>query len=283
MRKGLTFLSALVIAAGLSLGGVAQAEPQADTVLATVNGEQITLGQVILVRATLPAQYQQIPDDALFDAIMNQLIQQTALKQSLDGAEPPYITLSMQNQHRSLLAEEALERLRDDVATDEAVQNAYDAKYEGGFAGPEYNAAHILVPTLEEAQAIKAELDEGADFAEMAKEKSTGPSGPNGGDLGWFGEGRMVPPFEAAVKELETGQVSAPVETQFGWHVILLKESRRSKAPELDTVRQEIAQELFEAAVDGHLNALVEGADVSRPEVEGFTPDMIKNLDLVRN
>lgn len=283
MLKGLTFLSALAVSAALALPAAAEDAPDADTVVARVNGEAITLGHLIIARATLPQQYQQIPSEVLFDLILDQLIQQNALKQAREGDVPRHVELSLENERRSLLAADAIETIMAGAASEEDIKAAYDAKYGDGFGGDEFNASHILVETEEEAQAIKEELDGGADFAALAREKSTGPSGPNGGELGWFGLGRMVPEFETAVLALEPGQISDPVQTQFGWHVIALNDKRKEKAPELDEVREELANELRQQAVEARVQELVDAAEIDRPEIEGLDPALLENLDLVRN
>ncbi|UWQ91479.1 peptidylprolyl isomerase [Aliisedimentitalea scapharcae] len=283
MLKGLTFLPSLVLAASLAMPIASAAAPHSETVVARVNGEEITLGHVIIARQTLPQQYQQLPNDVLYDAIVKQLVQQTALKQSLQGPTPQLVELSLENERRSLLAGEAIDRVMQDAATEDDVRTAYETRYADGFGGTEYNASHILVESKEDALDIKDQLDSGADFAEMAKEKSTGPSGPNGGSLGWFGEGRMVPEFEEAVKSLEPGQISDPVATQFGWHLIQLSDKRQQSAPELDAVRGELEAELREEAVGKRVVELVEAAEVEYPEIEDLSFDMIQDLDLVRN
>ena len=131
-------------------------------------------------------------------------------------------------------------------------------------------------------EAIRAELDGGADFATLAAEKSTGPSGPNGGDLGWFGLGMMVKPFEDAVLLLQPGQLSDPVQTQFGWHVIKLMETRAATAPTLEETRDELAGELQQKAVESEVTALTEAAAITR-NVEGIDPAVLKNTTLIDN
>ena len=226
MRKGFTFLPALALSLAISLPGASLAEPDASTVVATVNGQDITIGHMIIAHATLPQQYRQLPPDVLYNAILDQLIQQTALAQTFEGDLPGHIALSLENETRSLVAGEQVEAIMQAAASDEEIQAAYDAQYGDGTGGDEFNASHILVETQEEANEIKAELDGGANFAETAKARSTGPSGPNGGELGWFGPGAMVPEFEQAVVGLDVAQVSEPVQTQFGWHVIRLNDKR---------------------------------------------------------
>lgn len=283
MFKGLTFLPALLLAAVLSFPALAETDPGPDTVVARVNGVEITLGHMILAQATLPQQYQQLPAEVLYNAILDQLIQQTALEQSRNDPVPRYIELSMENELRSQLAADAIETIMAGAASETEIRATYDARYAQGFGGDEYNASHILVATEEEAAAIKAELDAGADFAELAKEKSTGPSGPGGGALGWFGEGAMVPEFQKAVMALKPGEISEPVQTQFGWHVIVLNETRKATAPELEAVRDEIAGQLRQDAVEARIEELTAEAAIERPVIEGLNPEILRDLDLVRN
>jgi len=147
----------------------------------------------------------------------------------------------------------------------------------------EYNAAHILVETEEEALAVIETLDGGADFAETARESSTGPSGPSGGDLGWFGAGMMVGEFETAVKDMEPGDISAPVQTQFGWHVIKLNEVRDQPRPTLEQLRPELENQLLQETVTGKLAELTEAAEITRPAAGDFDPEIINNLDLLED
>lgn len=282
MPKGFTFLPSLALTLAMALPLAAETQADADTVVARVNGDEITLGHVIIARASLPAQYQEIDDKQLFDAILDQLIDQSLLKQAQDGVVPKHVALALENEERSLLAAETIEDTLRAALTEEALQAAYDAKYAQGYDEDEFNASHILVATEEEAKAIKAELDNGADFAELAKEKSTGPSGPNGGELGWFGKGMMVPEFEQAVLGLEKGQISEPVQTQFGWHVVILNDKRKAAAPELDEVRGELAQKIQQDAIQAKIDELTKGAQIERPALEGVGPEVIRQLELVQ-
>jgi len=279
MQKPLTFLASLAVAASMALPAVAQDEPNRDTVIATVNGTDITLGNMIVVRASLPEQYQNLPDEVLFKGILDQLIQQTALAETFEGDLPARVTLSLENETRSLTAGEVIEKLLGEPASEDAIKAAYDEQYANADQGEEYNASHILVETEDEAKAIKKELDDGADFATLAKEKSTGPSGPGGGSLGWFGAGMMVPPFEAAVAALEPGAVSDPVKTQFGWHVIKLNETRKAEAPTLESVREELDLQVRQTRVQTSIEELTAAANVDKSGAEGIDPAVLKNLD----
>jgi peptidyl-prolyl cis-trans isomerase C len=121
----------------------------------------------------------------------------------------------------------------------------------------QFKARHILVATQGEAIDLVAQLDGGANFEELAKEKSTGPSGPNGGDLGWFSPNQMVAPFANAVAALENGNYTPePVQTQFGWHVILREESRENQPPTFESVRDVINQQVQQKKFQEHLASL---------------------------
>ena len=278
MQKRLNFVAALGLAVTFAMPLQAQ---DANTVVATVNGKSITLGHMIVARAILPEQYQQLPNDVLFEGILKQLVEQSLLAGAFDGTLPKRIPISLENEQRSLIAGETLEVVLSQALSEHAVKAAYDAQFADAEPSKEYNASHILVETEEEALAIQADVDGGADFATVAKEKSTGPSGPNGGSLGWFGKGAMVPSFEAAVVGLEVGAVSAPVQTQFGWHVIILNETRNTSAPELDAVRAEIEGTLRQEAVTTKIEELRETATIDQSGVEGIDPSILSDLSIV--
>ena len=278
MKKRLNFVAALGLAVTFAMPVQGQ---DANTVVATVNGKYITLGHMIVARAILPEQYQQLPNEVLFEGILKQLVEQTLLAGAFDGTLPKRIPISLENEQRSLIAGETLEVVLSQALNEDAVKAAYDAQFADAEPSKEYNASHILLETEEEALAIQADVDGGADFATVAKEKSTGPSGPNGGSLGWFGKGAMVPSFEAAVVGLEVGAVSAPVQTQFGWHVIILNETRNTSAPELDAVRVEIEGTLRQEAVTTKIEELREAATIDQSGVEGIDPSILSDLSIV--
>ena len=283
MSKTLNFLRGSAVALMLSAPAFADDSPNADTVVATVNGTDITLGQMIALRAGLDQQYQSLPDDVLFNGLLDQLVQQTLLASTLDGDMPKRVALALENQRTGLLAGRVIEQVLAEKIDEAAVEAAYTARYANFEGAPEFNASHILVPTEEEAAAIAADIRGGADFVETAKEKSTGPSGPNGGSLGWFGPGQMVAPFEAAVEALEVGQVSDPVQTQFGWHVIILNDERQQEAPPLDAVRRELVAELERAVVDAEIARIRAEGTVDTSGSESIDPALIKQEDLLEN
>ncbi|EET47348.1 peptidylprolyl isomerase [Thalassobium sp. R2A62] len=279
MSKFTMFLASAASVVTLAAPVLAQ-DTTADTVVATINGTDITVGHMIITRAQLPQQYQQFPPDVLFSGILDQLIQQTLLSQSLKN-ETDRMMLSLENERRSLRAGEVITNLTGNAVTEEAIQAAYDARFSGAEPETEYNASHILVETLEEAVAVQAEIEAGADFAEVAAEKSTGPSGPNGGQLGWFGPGMMVAPFEAAVVEMEVGTLSGPVETQFGFHIITLNETRVKEAPAIETLRPELEAELQQSAIEDKITELREAAEITQVDEGSIDPTLLTNLELL--
>lgn len=258
-------------------------DPTADTVVATVNGKAITLGHMIAMRESLPPQYLQLDDKTLFDGILDQIIQQEALAEVAEGSIGKRDTLMLDNQRRGYLSGVTLDETARAAVTDDAVQALFDEKYAATEPGKEYNAAHILVATEDEAKAIKADLDGGADFAAIAKEKSTDRgSAAAGGDLGWFGVGMMVKPFEDAVIAMKAGEISAPVQSQFGWHVIRLTEVRTAAKPTIEDVRAELEGELQGRAVEAKVTELTDAAKVEKT-VDGIDPAILKNVDLIEN
>lgn len=252
----------------------------ADTVVATVSGQKITLGHMIALRKSLPEQYQSLPDDALFKGILDQLIQQAALAQSVAGTLGKADALQKENEERGFLSSVALRRVVQGAVTDEALQAAYDARYKSAAPQTEYNASHILVKTEDEAKELKKKLDAGADFAELAKANSTDGAAANGGSLGWFGPGMMVKPFEDAVVALKPGKVSGPIQTQFGWHLVKLNESRIANAPTLDEVREELASQLEQEALTRHIDEVTAKAAVTR-SAEGIDPATLRKEELL--
>ena len=263
-------------------GALADSHLSADTIVATVNGTEIKLGHMIVLKQRLPQQYQQLDPTVLFDGILDQLVQQTLLGEGVESLSTG-AQLTLDNEARALRAAEEIQRIADASTTDEALQAAYDATYSDTGPEVEFNASHILVETEDEAKALVTELEGGADFAELAKEKSTGPSGPRGGELGWFGLGAMVAEFEEAVATMEEGDVSAPVKTQFGWHVIKLNETRVKDAPPMEQVRGELAEEIRRIAVEARVEELISGAEVTRKTVEDVDPALLNDLSLLEN
>ena len=276
LSTGLWAGAALAQSSGTEAASDATAETEApgpDMVVATVNGEEIVLGELEIQYQNLPQQYQQAPMQMLFPQLMslaidNKLLSNQATAAGLEEDEEVQRILAIAKQQ--VLREYYLARLVEEGVTAETIQARYDEMAaEPGFSFEEMRARHILVEEEETAKAIIEELDGGADFAELAKEKSTGPSGPRGGDLGYFQRGQMVPVFEAAALALEPGNYSAePVKSDFGWHVILL-EDKRFNTPSLEETEPQIRDELSRELITAELATLRADADIERFGLDG--------------
>ncbi len=279
MTKHAGFWPGIALMTALAAPALAEGETAA-TVVANVNGVDITLGHMIALKETLPEQYQSLPDDVLFKGILDQLVQQEALAQSVTALSTRHAA-NLDNDRRGYVSGVAIQSIVETAVTDAALQSAYDARFKDANPLTEYNAAHILVDTVETAETLKAELAAGADFAELAKANSTDTgSGANGGDLGWFGPGMMVKPFEDAVIAAKVGEVAGPVQSDFGFHLILVKETRIAAQPTLDEMRDELAAELENTAIEAEVGKLTGAAKITRPG-EGIDPAILKNTALI--
>ena len=210
---------------------------------------------------------------------MDQLIKQEIMAQSLDISKK-LNKIFIENETRSIKAKYAVEEQMKGFPTDDLIESAYKDATLSIENMEEFNAAHILVETEADAVEIVDLLKSGIDFSELAKQKSTGPSSSNGGQLGWFGLGQMVPEFEAAVMVLEIGKISQPVKTQFGWHVIKLNDQRAKPLPTIDELKPDLVQKLNQDRID----ALVEN-ETSKAKIELFDtiikPESIRDLTLL--
>ena len=186
------------------------------------------------------------------------LLAEEAESKGLD--QDPEVAAQIKLQRLSVLASAlATNYLKENPPTEAELRAEYNAQV-AGFQPEQYKARHILVESEDAAKGVIAELDEGADFAELAKEKSTGPSGPNGGDLGWFPPDSMVKPFSDAVVALENGAYTAePVQTQFGWHVILREDSRETQPPSFEEVRDRLRPTVEQKKLQAYLDGLRSG------------------------
>ncbi|GMG81104.1 peptidylprolyl isomerase [Paralimibaculum aggregatum] len=246
----------------------------AETVIATVGDYELTLGELIAVRQKLPAQYQALPAELLMTGLLEQLINQTALAQraretGLDSRTD--VDMALRNITNSTLADTYMREAMAEKITEETIAAAYEARYADAEPVAEINAAHILLETEEAAAALRAELEaagEAADFGEAAREHSIGPSKERGGDLGWFVATDMVPEFAEPAFALEVGDISEPVQTTFGWHLILVKDRRTRAAPPIEEVREEIVRGLAEAAQQEVITDTREAVAIAMPETQ---------------
>ena len=250
--------------AGLAAAFLLTAAPiaSAETVM-TVGDDEI---DSVLFNLYLESRTQQPADQATPEqraAIEEELTDIYLLSQqprSVELADDPQIQAQLELQRRALLAQlTATDFLDRNQATEEEIQAEYAEQIELAPPSEQIKARHILVETQAAAVDLIAELDDGADFAQLAISNSTGPSGPSGGDLGWFSASTMVPEFAAAVSAMENGTYSSePVQTQFGWHIILREDSRAEEPPPLEGVRDVVSQRIEQRKLQQYLQQLRE-------------------------
>ncbi len=284
--------AATALALTLPTTALADGHVTADTVVATVGDTEITLGHMIILKQRLPQQYQTLAPDVLYEGILDQLVQQTILGTEIDALSAGSVK-TLENEERALRASEVVRDIAVEVTTEEAIQAAYDAQIADFPQTKEYNADHILfqlapdasdedvAAALARAEETIADLNGGADFATLAQERSEGPSGPNGGALGWFEPGRMVAEFGDAVQAMEDGGISAPVRTQFGWHVIRLNESRDVAPPTLEELSPSLVDEIQRTAIETRVAELEGSIDVTRTTVGDIDPALLDDLSLL--
>lgn len=256
--SSLLFASVLIAACGPE-----QAQEPADTgnAVATVNGKPITEAQFAVYERRRGAQAGH--EELLDDLISIELLAQAAERQGLDRDAD---ILGEIASHRAATLAQAVVRaqLDSNPITDEQVEHEYQ-RFLTEDLGEELHARHILVTDEDEARALIARLDEGADFAELAREHSQDGSAAVGGDLGWFEQDMMVEPFGATAAALETGHYTPePVQTRFGWHIILLDGRRGATAPPLDEIRDEIIGFLQAQMIEAWVNELRGEATIER-------------------
>lgn len=249
----LGLLPALAIAEGNK--GAAEGNKgakDANPVVATIDGQKIRLDDVKTAHGLLPGQYRSVPLDRIYAVLLDRVIDAKLLsaagrKKNLQN--DPDVKRRLGEIEDRLIQNAYLAKQVDPKITEAALKKRYQAFVETLKDNDEVRARHILVRTKKEAEAIIKALAGGADFAKLAAEKSTGPSGSKGGDLGYFGRGDMVKEFVAAVFKLKKGETTkSPVKTQFGWHVIRVEDRRTKKPPTFasmkDKLRDEMSQEL---------------------------------------
>ena len=252
----------------------------ANTILATVGETKITLGHVIALQSRLTTQYKNLDDSTLFNGILDQLIQQAVVAENVKKQNFSEIKYEYENQIRTYLANLYIEKITLRKLSETRIKEFYESQYKISAADKEFNASHILLETEPEASEVQSMLKANKDFSELAKTRSTGPSGPSGGNLGWFSKGMMVPPFEKAVLGLKVGEISDPIQTQFGWHIIKLIDVREKAIPSLEEVRPEIEQSLRQEDVKTEIQNLTSKTEVIRSEIS-INPSIIRNIELI--
>jgi peptidyl-prolyl cis-trans isomerase C len=236
-------LGALTAAVFLSVPLAASRAQDSDPVVARVNGIAIHESEVAFaeeeIGGNVPAASPQKKREYLISYLADVILLSQAAEQQKVG-ERPDVKRRLAFDHNRLLMEALLQDAGRAAVSDEAEHKVYDEAIKQATNEEEVHARHILVPTEDEAKAILAELKKGADFAALAKEKSKDPGAAEGGDLGYFTKEQMVPEFSAVAFKLDKGQISDPVKTQFGWHIIKVEDKRVKPAPTFEQVKSQI-------------------------------------------
>jgi len=217
-------------------------------IVANVNNEDVSLETMIHAMNELPPEIQSQPfmsyyEDLLERVIDIKLFAQEGKKMKLD--EEPSVRAAIDFVIEKVLMQAFLSKYVQENIKEENLKASYNNFIADETSREEIKASHILMDTESEAIDVINMLNDGDDFAELAKNKSTGPSGPSGGDLGWFKRGQMVPPFEKAAFSLNKNEISQrPVQTQFGWHVIKIFDKRIPEAPSYESMKSKLIQDL---------------------------------------
>lgn len=274
MRKFALAAAVAVLSAGLALPQLSTTAKAADDpVVAVVNGYEILMSDILNRRQQLGPQAQQYPVQLLFNLILQdmisvRLVADEARKQGYDKESQVRRTVSQIEDQ--ILQQELMSRYVKDNMTDDAVKARYDRFLKENPPLDEVRARHILVETEEQARAVIVRVGKGEDFARLAQEVSTGPSGKVGGDLGYFTREKMVPEFSAAAFEMRPGDVTkSPVKTQFGWHVIKIEDRRTQEAPSYAQAEGQMREQVQEQLKQEYVSELREKAKVETYGPEG--------------
>lgn len=265
-------LAATALAA-VTLAAPAGAQTE-DPVVAVVNGTQIKRSDLEAAQQSLPDQYRQMPLDMLYDPLLDRVIDSQLLlaeAKEQNIAENPEVQAEIERARDNVLRDSLVQQAIDEGSTKERLDAAYNAmRTQPGFAFEETHARHILLASEEEARAVIEELKGGADFAAVAKAKSTDPSAQsNAGDLGFFRREAMVPEFAEAAFTIEPGTIGPePVKSQFGWHVIKVEE-RRQTVPTFEEKEPELREQVAREIVNTLVADIRGGAQIERFNADG--------------
>lgn len=249
-----------------------------ETIVAKVNGKPITMGDMVAAKNDLPEPYNDTPMQKLYEPLLREMIERRLIAAAAEEAklfEDPAVARRLKETRARILQDEYLRRAVRPALSEDKLKVRYEATAKSG-GEDEVHARHILVATKKDADAVVAALEKGADFIELAKRKSTGPSGSKGGDLGFFKKSAMVPAFADVAFSLKAGEVSEPVKTQFGWHVIKLEERRKSPPPPFSEKIEELRKIVMSEVVSKILAELSAGAEIETFNLVGSPSEASK-------
>jgi peptidyl-prolyl cis-trans isomerase C len=257
----------LAAASFLSLALLAAPVRAEDKVLAKVNGAEIRQSDVALAEEELGPSLAQMDPATKDENVLAFLIDMKIVSKAAEDkklADGDDFKKRLAFTRSRLLMDSLLATEGKAATTPDAMKKVYEDASKQISGEQEVHARHILVETEDEAKAVKAELDKGADFAELAKKKSKDPGASDGGDLGFFTKDQMVPEFSAVAFALEPGKISDPVKSQFGWHIIKVEEKRNRKAPDFEQVKAQIETYVTRKAQADYVGKLREAAKIER-------------------
>ena len=245
------------------------ADANGDSVIARVNGIDITQSDLALAEEDLGSEMQATPADAKREQLISYLADVIMVTQAAEKkkvADNPDFKRRLAFLRNKLLMGYELQEEAKAAVSDEAMQQTYQDAVKSMAGQEEVHARHILVESEDEAKTILAELKGGADFAAVAKERSKDPGAAAGGDLGYFSKEQMVPEFAEVAFKMYAGQLSNPVKTQFGWHIIKVEDRRTRTAPEFEKVKDQIESYMMRKAQTEFVAKLRESAKIERLE-----------------
>jgi peptidyl-prolyl cis-trans isomerase C len=242
-----------------------------ETAMASVNGQVISMGDMMAARSALPAPYNQASMQELYEPLLREMIERRLIAAAAEKSklfEDPAVARRLKENRARILQEEFLRRRIEPALSEEKLRARYQTMAQGS-GEEEVHARHILVASKNDADAVVAELEKGAKFEDLAKTRSTGPSGSKGGDLGFFKKSAMVPEFADVAFSLQAGEVSEPVKTQFGWHIIKLEARRKSPPPPFESKVKELRQATVSEEVRKIVSDLSKDADIKTFNLDG--------------
>src|SRR3984885_9155739 len=257
------------------LAGLPARADDANPVLAKVNGSEIRQSDVALAEEELGPSLDKMDPATKQENLLAFLIDMKIVAKAAEDkkvADTEEFKRRLAFPRNRLLMDSLLAAEGKAATNDAAMKQVYEDASKQISGEQEVRARHILVETEDEAKAVKAELDKGADFAELAKKKSKDPGASDGGDLGFFTKDQMVPEFSAVAFALDPGKISDPVKSQFGWHIIKVEEKRNRKPPEFDQVKAQIETYVTRKAQADYVAKLREGAKIERMDEADATP-----------
>ena len=251
----------------------------ANTPFIEVNGKIIKFGSAIIAFSKLQQRNVDFDKNTIFSQIVQQLVNEELLSQKIDK-ENKLTLLALEHEKRSAKAAQMVSKILKNFPNDELVNSAYKNLTNEFKGSLEYNASHILVKEEDQAKTIRKDINNGKNFEALAKEHSIGPSGKNGGNLNWFDLGSMVPEFSTALMVLSEGDVSQPVQTKFGWHLIKLNKTREKKIPELKEIKDQLVQNLRQKKINDYLKSLSENSEINFVG-KNIDPNEIANMQIL--